>query len=138
MTDFVDPRVNPEPPARASREPAAHGEELRDLIQLCLAGRAYDVERCIQEGRPIQARSYKRPRKVPVVSSLRTAIRKKHRDLVLLLLCNGYRLDLEANGGNSVLDEALRIGAFDVVDLLLKWGADPTAVKTSFGGRGRD
>jgi len=28
MLPFVDPRSNPEPPARVSREPAAHGEEL--------------------------------------------------------------------------------------------------------------
>jgi hypothetical protein len=57
MTDFVDPRSNPEPPARVSREPAAHGEELRELVQLCLAGRVYDVEHWIQESRPLQALS---------------------------------------------------------------------------------
>jgi len=130
MTEFVDPRTSPEPPARASREPAAHGEELRELIQLCLAGRVYDVERWIQQGMPIQALVYKRPRKPTVVSPLRTVVRRNHRDLVLLLLCNGYRLDLEVNDGDSVLDEALRVRAFDVVDLLLKWGADPTVVQT--------
>src|SRR3989442_8509554 len=133
MNEFVDPRWNPEPPARVSREPAAHGDELRELIQLCLAGRVYDVERWIQGGQPIQALTYKRPRKASVVSPLRTAIRKKHRDLVLLLLCNGYRLALEANDGNSVLDEALTIRAFDILDLLLKWGADATAAR-AWGG----
>jgi hypothetical protein len=130
MTDFVDPRSKPEPPARVCREPAAHGEELRELVQLCLAGRVYDVERWIQDGRPIQALAYKRPRKPAVVSPILTAIRKNHRDLVLLLLCNGYRLDLEAKDGNSVLDEALTIRAFDILDLLLEWGADPTTVST--------
>ena len=130
MTEFVDPRSNPEPPARVSREPAAHGEELRDLVQLCGAGRVYDVERWIQAGRPIQAITYKRPGKASILSPLRTAIRKKHGDLVLLLLCNGYRLDLEAKDWNSVLDEALNIRAFDIVDLLLQWGADPTRVQT--------
>src|SRR5689334_10358549 len=99
MPEFIDPRSNPEPPARVFRLAAAHGEELQDLVRLCLAGRVYDVERWIQDGRPIQAISYKRPRKPPVLSPLRTAIRKKHRDLVLLLLCNGYQLDLEANDG---------------------------------------
>jgi len=130
MPEFVDPRSNPEPPACVSHEPAPHGEELRELIKLCLAGRVYDVERWIQEGRPFQALTYKRPKKASVVSPLRTAIRKKHRDLVLLLLCNGYRLDLEASGWNSVLDEALTIRAFDILDLLLKWGANPTTVRT--------
>jgi hypothetical protein len=48
---------------------------------------------------------------------------------VLLLLCNGYRLDLEAKDWNSALDEALNIRAFDIVDLLLQWGADPTRVQ---------
>jgi hypothetical protein len=130
MPEFVDPRSNPEPPARVSRELAAHGDELRELVQLCSAGRVYDVERWIQGGRPVQAISYKRPGKTSVLSPLRTAIRKKHRDLVLLLLCNGYRLDLEAKDWNSVLDEALNIRAFDIVDLLLQWGADPTRVQT--------
>src|SRR6266540_2342523 len=120
MNEFVDPRSNPEPPARVSREPAAHGEELRELIQLCLAGRVYGVERWIQEGRPMQALTYKRPRKASVVSPIRIAIRKKHPDLVLLLLCNGYLLDLETTHWNSLLDEALAIRAFDILDLLLK------------------
>src|SRR5574341_1490908 len=130
MTEFVDPRSNPEPPPRVSRDSAAHGEELRELIGLCVAGRVYDVERWIQEGRPIQALTYRRPKKAAVVSPLRTAIRKKHLDLVLLLLCNGYRLDLEADDGNSVLDEALNVRAFDILDLLLKWGANPMTVRT--------
>ena len=130
MTEFVDPRSNPGPPARVCREPAAHGEELRDLIHLCLTGRVYDVERWVQRGRPIQALHYKRPRKPAVVSPIRTAIRKNHRDLVLLLLCNGYRLDLEASYRDSVLDEALTMRAFDILDLLLEWGADPTNVST--------
>lgn len=49
---------------------------------------------------------------------------------MLLLLCNGYRLDLEPAGWDSVLDEALRARDFEIVDLLLKWGADPTRVRT--------
>ena len=50
-TEFVDPRSNPEPPARVSREPAVHGEDLRDLLGLCLAGRIYDIEGWIQQVR---------------------------------------------------------------------------------------
>jgi len=72
-----------------SRESAAHGEELRELVQLCSAGHVYDVERWIQDGRPIQALTYKRPGKASVISPLSTAIRKKHRDVVLLLLRPG-------------------------------------------------
>jgi hypothetical protein len=64
-----------------------------------------------------------------VVTPLRTAIRKRHRDLVLLLICNGYRLDLEPSQPNSVLDEALAVRAFDILDLLLEWGAEPTTAR---------
>lgn len=130
MMEFVDPRSNPKPPARVFREPAAHGNDLRELIGLSLAGYVYDVERWIQGGGPIQALEYKRPRKPAVISPLRTAIRKKNRDLVLLLLCNGYRLDLEPSEPESVLDEALKIRALDILDLLLEWGANPRVVQT--------
>ena len=61
------------------------------------------------------------------MSPLRAAIRKKHRDLVLLLLCNGYRLDLERDDRNSVLDEALKVRDYEMLDRLLQWGADPTS-----------
>ena len=131
MTAFVDPRLYPEPPARLSREPAAHGDELRDLVRLCGAGRVYDVERWIQEGRPIQALCYKTPRKPAIESPLHAAVRTNHRDLVVLLLCNGDRLDLEQQGWDSVLNQALENRAFEFGELLLKWGADPQSVDLS-------
>jgi hypothetical protein len=129
MPEFVDPRCDPQPPARVVRQPAAHGEDLRQLIELCLGGRIYEIERWIREDRPIQALTYRRPRKTPVASPLRTVIRRARADIVLLLLCNGYRLDLETDDWNSVLDEALKVRAYDVVDLLLQWGADPRKVR---------
>ncbi len=128
MIAFVDPRSNPEPPPQVSREPAAHGEELREFIGLCSAGRVYDAERWIQNRRPIQALTYKRPKKPVILSPLRAAIRDHNADLVLLLLCNGYRLDLEENDRGTVLDEALTVRAFEIMELLLKWGADPAKV----------
>lgn len=127
--DFIDPRSNSEPPAKVSREPAAQGEELRELVHLCWTGRIYEVEQWIRDGRPIHALTYRRLKKPPVITPLRTAVRRRHRDLVLLLLCNGYRLDLEPEHWNSLLDEALDNGDFDIVDLLLKWGIDPTRVR---------
>lgn len=128
--DFVDPRCDPEPPARVCREPAAHGEEIRELTALCSAGRVYEAERWIQDGRPIQALTYKRPKQSVLLSPLRASIRTKHENLVLLLLCNGYRLDLEDGDGDSVLSEALNVRAFDLLELLLKWGADPKRADT--------
>lgn len=47
---------------------SAHGEELADLLRLCSAGRIYDAEQWIQEGRPIQALTCRRPRKPALVS----------------------------------------------------------------------
>lgn len=128
MIPFVDPRSSPGPPPQVFREPAAHGEEVADLTRLCSAGRVYAAERWIQEDRPIQARTYRRPKKPALVSPLRAAIRENNLDLVLLLLCNGYRLDLEENDRGTVLDEALTNRAFEILELLLKWGADPTKV----------
>src|SRR6266566_6832771 len=128
MTAFVDPRQHPDPPSPVSREPAAYGEELRELVRLCRAGRVYDVERWIQEGRPIQALSYKTRKKPAVETPLRAAVRTNHRDLLVLLLCNGYRLDLETWGWDSALNVAVGNRAFDLLELLLKWGADPRDV----------
>lgn len=129
MTDYIDPRSKPDPPPQDERAPAAHGQELAELVGLCRTGRVYEVERWIQEGRPIQALIYTRPKKPKVVSPLRAAVRSKHSDIVLLLLCNGYRLDLESDDWRSVLDEALEAGTLDILELLLKWGADPRKVR---------
>ena len=99
------------------------------VARLCFAGRVYEVERWIQAGRPLQALTYKVPKKPMVVSPLRAAIRRKRTDVVLLLLCNGYRLELEVEFPRSVIDEALENGRLDIVELLLTWGADATNVQ---------
>jgi hypothetical protein len=130
VPDFVDPRTNPGPPPGVGRQPAAHGEELVDFVRLCSTGRVYDAERWVREGRPIQALTYRREKKPTILSPIRAAIRENNPDLVLLLLCNGYRLDLESDHDGSVLDEALVIRAFEILELLLKWGAEPTNVRT--------
>jgi len=54
------------------------------------------------------------------------AVESGQYDLVFLLLCNGYRTDLDPH---SPLDLALRQRAWDYVELLLAWGADPKAVE---------
>jgi len=128
---FIDPRSAPEPPAQVWREPARNGDELRELVRYCANGQVYDAERWIREGRPIQARCYKEPKKPRVETPLHAAIRTKHRDLVLLLLCNGYRLELEPNGWDSTLNLSLSNRSFDLFELLLKWGAEPRNVDLS-------
>src|SRR6266571_1741104 len=102
MIEFVDPRSSPEPPSRVSREPAAHGDELRELVHFCANGCVYEAERWIQQGRPIQALNCKVPKRGTLESPLRAAVRTKHRDLVLLLLCNGYRLGIDLTKGHAL------------------------------------
>jgi hypothetical protein len=48
---------------------------------------------------------------------------------VLLLLCIGYRLDLEDATWHSLLDEVLTLRALVLVDLLLKWRPDPRTAR---------
>ncbi|MFV2072527.1 MAG: hypothetical protein ACC742_07730 [Thermoanaerobaculales bacterium] len=54
---------------------------------------------------------------------LAVAIESGQYDLALLLLCNGYRADLEPL---SVLNTVLECKAWDYLELLLAWGADAT------------
>lgn len=125
MTTFVDPRTNPPPPAARFRQPAAREEDVAELVQFCKAGRVYDVERWIQAGRPLQASQNMSGKPRRRQSALEVALDRKNHALVLLLLCNGYDPNLEAN---SPLDLALRSRRWDLVDLLLEWGADPHRV----------
>jgi hypothetical protein len=119
---LIDPRIHPDPPLRVtSPTPADELEQILDLIRLYQAGRIYAVERWIDAGKPLQARTYYR-RYHHFSSPLRTAIARQQHDLAHLLLCNGYRPDED---GESPLDLAMRARDWDVLELLLSWGADP-------------
>jgi len=122
MTGLVDPRELPPPPSRSPDRPLARSrEEIKPLLQLCREGRLYDVERWITEGKPLQlapdaiSRGYRPP------SALEVALETGQHSLALLLLRNGYRLDLERH---NPLDLALKKRRWDLFDLLLEWGAD--------------
>jgi hypothetical protein len=58
-------------------------------------------------------------------SALDIALQSGSHALALLLLCNGYDPNLERE---SPLNLALRGRRWDLVDLLLDWGADPREV----------
>ena len=125
MTTFVDPRTDPSPPATVARELAAHADDVAELVQFCKAGRVYDVERWLQAGRPVQV-SLEVPRKGQRKrSALEVSIECRNHALELLLLCNGYDQNHEVE---NPLDLALRTRQWDLVDLLLEWGADPHRV----------
>jgi hypothetical protein len=63
-----------------------------------------------------------------MASALEIALESRNHALVLLLLCNGYDQGLEAS---CSLDLALRARRWDLVDMLLEWGADPHQVSLS-------
>ncbi len=123
---WVDPRSDPKPPAvRVQGRVARDAVEIADLLTLCRTGRIYGVERWILEGKPIQvAHCGVNPWGSPP-TPLTVAIESGQYDLAFLLLCNGYQTRLEPR---SPLGLALERRAWDYVELLLEWGADPQGV----------
>lgn len=100
-------------------------DEVSPLLELCAAGKLYDVESWIDAGRPLQ---YPPPsdRKLQRVSTaLQLAVERGFHSLAALLLANGY----DPNGDYyECLTPAVRARNRDMVRLLLKFGADPRAV----------
>src|SRR6185437_14486442 len=124
METFIDPRVEnlgaaAKPPPRM----ALRDGELTELHALCRDGRVYDVERWIIKGHPLQAA--KAVTTGRGTSALNIAIEAGNHALVLLLLVNGYDANSDAY---SPLDLVLRARRFDLLMLLLDWGADPYRV----------
>src|SRR5271170_3291859 len=126
MEKFIDPRTDPvrseaTPSVRTTAEP----EGLAELHRLCRENRIYDIERWIQAGGPLQAGEGTVVRQRRVSSALEIALDARNQALVFLLLCNGYDPNLDRD---SPLDLALRARRWDLLDLLLEWGADPQRV----------
>lgn len=101
-------------------------DDLRDLHVMCRRGRVYDVERWIAEGRPLQLASGTITKGKQPGTALRIAIESGQHSLTLLLLRSGYRHDLERYPplDQSPLELALESRRWDLVELLLEWGAD--------------
>jgi ankyrin repeat protein len=124
-SQFVDPRESPlkskaTVSARTTTEPTA----LTELHRMCRENRIYDVERWIASGTPLQIAAASEW-KGQTTSALEIALEARNHALVLLLLCNGYDPNLERK---CPLDLALRSRRWDLLDLLLEWGADPKSV----------
>ena len=96
-----------------------------DLHRVCREGRLYDVEEWIRAGRPLQVVRDATVKGRRLASALEIALEARHHALALLPLCNGYDPNLEPS---SPLDLALRARRWDLLDLLLEWGADPHRV----------
>lgn len=119
---YIDPRDQPAPPYEGPRpEPALEAVHVAPLVQAISRGRFFAVERWVADGHPVQF-VYPEDRRSSPTSPLQAAIQTGQHDVLLLLLCNGYRTDLERY---SALTSALRERRLDLVDLLLRWGADP-------------
>lgn len=99
--------------------------EIEPLCTLCSQGRLYEVERWISQGKPVQCvrptdRDFQK-RKTP----LQWSVEKGFYSLAELLLFNGYN----PNGDfYECVSPAVRSKNHSMVDLLLKFGADPSAV----------
>src|SRR5690606_9122747 len=107
-----------------TRDPAA----LLELHDLCRGGRLYEVEKWIRAGRPLQLAEGVRTRRRQA-SALEIALDAGNHALVLLLLCNGYDPNLE---WGCPLDHALKDRRWDLLDLLLEWGATPGDVDLGY------
>jgi hypothetical protein len=123
---FVDPRDDPQPGGqgvapRTTNDP----EDLVELHRFCREGRLYAVERWIRASRPLQVAEGTTVKGRRLTSALEIALEDRSHALVLLLLCNGYDPNLESC---CPLDLALRARRWDLLDLLLEWGADPLRV----------
>ncbi len=112
---FVDPRTQPDP--RVPRPPARFAtdvEERNDLHLLCRVGQLYELERLIQDGRPLQIPPGPAiDRRWRFRPALETTLERQDVSLILLLLANGYDLTAEPE---CPLTRALQIRRWDIVD----------------------
>lgn len=123
MADWIDPRTNPAPPYSGPERLLAQDEaELIGLIAACKDGRFYYAEAWIKNGRPLQIDPGRVRRGTRAATPLSVSIAAGSLDLVRLLLCNGYQTALEPR---SPLNAVLDARRWDLLGLLLDWGADP-------------
>jgi hypothetical protein len=113
---WIDPRDNPTPPYSGAHRPLARDEaELAGLIAALKQGRFYDAETWVRGGRPLQVDPQITLPRRRRATALQVAIRAGQVDVARLLLCNGYRTDLEPD---SPLDAVLEARRWDLLELL--------------------
>ena len=120
---FNDPRTCPTQRGQVmDRKLAAAMSEIGELHDLCRQGCLYEVEEWIRAGNPLQLDPAAVSKGRRIRSALEIGLKAGNHSLCQLLLCNGYRIDVEPD---SPLNLALQARRWDLVDLLLSWGADP-------------
>jgi len=106
------------------RQPGADWTAIETLIALCNSGRLYEVEQWIAEGHPIQCAPPSDRKLRRRHTPLQIAVSKGFHSLAAVLLANGYNPNGDYCG---CLEIAVRSRDRDMVELLLKFGADPNA-----------
>ncbi len=105
--------------------PADGWNEIDDLCTLCREGKLYEVEQWIADGKPIQCKIPSDPKLRKRLSPLQIVAASGFHSLAELLLVNGYN----PNGDyGECLSEATRERNHSMVELLLRYGADPCSV----------
>lgn len=99
-------------------------EEIRPLIHFCRAGKLFDVQAWISEGKPVE-RPLPVPKKASQKSPLEIAIEAGFHSLVQVLLEGGAIID---DPRYNPLRHALWKRRFDLVQLLVDHGADVRSV----------
>lgn len=120
---LIQPNHSPQAAKAAFKTPAANWEDVAPLCKLCNEGRLYEVEKWIEEDRPLQCIPPTDRKLQRLLSPLQIAATKGFHSLAELLLRNGY--DPNADYGSS-LDTAVIAKNLSMVELLLQYGADPT------------
>lgn len=133
MPPWIDPRSLPSPPFQGPRHPlAAASDALDDLLQFCRDGRLYAVERWIADDKPLQAAPPEKGRAPE--TALEIALATGNHALAHLLLCNGYRPDLDRRSPYALV---LSRDRRHLLDLLWAWavpvaGVDPEDVMSTY------
>jgi hypothetical protein len=110
----------------ANREPkhAQNMEEIKPLVELCKAGKLFEVQDWIRAGKPVNPPDSGRgtgPR-----SPLEVAIEQGFHSLIQVLLESGAAF--ERVGRSTAMSRALKHRRFDIVKLLVEHGYDPASV----------
>ena len=100
-------------------------DEIKPLIDLCRAGKLFEVQEWIAASKPVNVPSptNRRHGKPP----LEIAIELGFHSLVKVLLAGGAAI--ETDGWYCPMDQALHMRRFDIVQLLVEYGFDPRSVE---------
>jgi hypothetical protein len=107
---------------RMIRKRAETFEEIQPLLDFCKAGKLFDVQKWIGDGKPVDPPLVPRSRRY---NPLRLAIELGFHSLVEVLLEGGAQPETTEG---SLLELALEKHRLDLIELLVKYGVEPKSV----------